>query len=97
MRRLLSLLAVAVLVGAGWLVVQHLDNTGTASGVVQVLVRSGAAQGTRRAHKAAAVAIGRPSLTLHDLRRSGATLAGQSGATVRELMRFLGTRGRPWR
>ena len=36
------------------------------------------------------MAIGRPSLTLHDLRRSGATLAGQSGATVRELMRFLG-------
>ena len=32
MRRLLPLLAVAVLVGAGWLVVQHLDNTGTTAG-----------------------------------------------------------------
>lgn len=43
-----------------------------------------------RAHKAAAAAIGRPTLKLHDLRRSAATMAGQSGATVKELMRFLG-------
>lgn len=44
----------------------------------------------REAHKAAAKAIGRPSMTLHDLRRTGATLAGQAGATVKELMGFLG-------
>jgi integrase len=44
----------------------------------------------RRAHKEAASAIGRPALTLHDLRRTGATLAGQSGATTKELMSRLG-------
>lgn len=44
----------------------------------------------RKNHKRAAVAIGRPTLTLHDLRRTGATLAGQSGATVKEIMRRLG-------
>ncbi|MGV8972262.1 MAG: tyrosine-type recombinase/integrase [Rhodoglobus sp.] len=44
----------------------------------------------REAHKRAAGAIGRPSMTLHDLRRTGATLAGQSGATTKELMRMLG-------
>ena len=42
------------------------------------------------AHKRAARAIGKPSLTVHDLRRTGATLAAQSGATVREVMRRLG-------
>jgi len=34
--------------------------------------------------------IGKPTLTIHDLRRTGATLAGQSGATVKELMHRLG-------
>lgn len=43
-----------------------------------------------RRHKAAAKAIGRPTMTVHDLRRTGATLAGQAGATVKELMRRLG-------
>ena len=44
----------------------------------------------REAHKKAAEAINRPSLTIHDLRRTGATLAGQTGATVKELMLMLG-------
>ena len=44
----------------------------------------------RKAHRRAASAIGRPSLRVHDLRRTGATLAAQSGATIRELMRRLG-------
>ena len=44
----------------------------------------------RDAHRRAAKAIGRPTLTLHDLRRTGATLAAQTGATVKELMRMLG-------
>lgn len=44
----------------------------------------------REAHKAGAEAIGRPDLTLHDLRRTGATLAAQAGATVKEVMRMLG-------
>ncbi len=44
----------------------------------------------RRAHKRAAAAINRPAMTVHDLRRTGATLASQSGATLREVMRMLG-------
>lgn len=44
----------------------------------------------RKAHKRGAEAIGMPGLTVHDLRRTGATLAAQSGATIRELMRRLG-------
>lgn len=44
----------------------------------------------RSAHKRAATAIGRPDMTVHDLRRTGATLAAQSGATTREVMRRLG-------
>lgn len=40
----------------------------------------------RRARNAA----GRPDLTLHGLRHTGATLAAQSGATVKELMARLG-------
>ena len=43
-----------------------------------------------RAHKAAAVAIGRPTLKIHDLRRTALTLAGQTGATVKELMSMAG-------
>ncbi len=43
-----------------------------------------------RAHKAAAVAIGRPSLKIHDLRRTALTLAGQTGATVKELQNMAG-------
>lgn len=43
-----------------------------------------------KAHKRAAKAIGRDTLTLHDLRRTGATLAAQSGATTKEIMRRLG-------
>lgn len=35
-------------------------------------------------------AIGRPDLRMHDLRHSGATLAAQTGATLRELMERLG-------
>ena len=44
----------------------------------------------REAHKAGCEAIGRPEVTLHDLRRTGATLAAQASATVREVMRMLG-------
>lgn len=44
----------------------------------------------REAHKRGAGAINRPTLTVHDLRRTGATLAGQTGATVKELMAMLG-------
>ena len=43
-----------------------------------------------RAHKAAATAIGRPTLKLHDLRKTALTLAGQSGATVKELQNMAG-------
>ncbi|MGN8750993.1 tyrosine-type recombinase/integrase, partial [Oscillospiraceae bacterium HCP3S3_D12] len=31
-----------------------------------------------------------PDMSVHDLRKTGATLAAQSGATVRELMARLG-------
>lgn len=44
----------------------------------------------RTAHKRGAVAIDKPDLTVHDLRRTGATLAAQTGSTVREVMRMLG-------
>lgn len=44
----------------------------------------------RTAHKRAAAAAGVPEMTVHDLRRTGATLAGQTGATIKELMRMLG-------
>ena len=44
----------------------------------------------RDAHIVGRDAIGKPTLTIHDLRRTGATLAGQSGATVKELMHRLG-------
>lgn len=44
----------------------------------------------REAHKRGAQAIGKPTLTIHDLRRTGATLAAQSGATTKEIMRRLG-------
>lgn len=43
-----------------------------------------------RAHNAAAVAIDRPSLKLHDLRKTALTLAGQSGATLKELQNMAG-------
>jgi integrase len=36
------------------------------------------------------LAIGRPTLKLHDLRKTGLTLAGQTGATTRELMHLAG-------
>lgn len=42
------------------------------------------------AHVVGREAINKPTLTIHDLRRTGATLAGQSGATVKELMHRLG-------
>lgn len=42
------------------------------------------------AHASARKAIGRTTVTVHDLRRTGATLAGQTGATIKELMAFLG-------
>lgn len=44
----------------------------------------------RRAFKAACTEVGRPDLTPHVLRHTGATLAGQSGATTRELQARLG-------
>lgn len=44
----------------------------------------------RKAHHRALKRIGLEGITLHDLRRSGATLAGQSGATIKELMLRLG-------
>lgn len=34
--------------------------------------------------------IGRPTLRVHDLRHTGATLAAQNGATLAELMRRIG-------
>lgn len=43
-----------------------------------------------KAHKRAAAAIGRPNLTIHDMRRTAATLAAQGGATTYEVMRLLG-------
>lgn len=43
-----------------------------------------------RAHQRGARAVGRPGMSVHDLRKTGATLAAQSGATVRELMARLG-------
>ncbi len=42
------------------------------------------------AHRKGRESIGREELTIHDLRRTAATLAAQGGATVRELMRLLG-------
>ena len=44
----------------------------------------------RDAHKRGRDAINRPTLTIHDLRRTAATLAAQGGATTKELMRLLG-------
>ena len=44
----------------------------------------------REAHKQGARAVGKPDLTVHDLRRTGATLAAQSGATLKEVMGMLG-------
>lgn len=44
----------------------------------------------RKAHNRALKRIGHSGFTLHDLRRTGATLAGQSGATTKEIMRRLG-------
>lgn len=46
-------------------------------------------EGATGFHKAKVVA-GRPDLTLHDLRHSGAVLAAQTGATLKELMDRLG-------
>ncbi|UOT02266.1 site-specific integrase [Rhodococcus opacus] len=44
----------------------------------------------RKAFKAAASAVGKPALTVHDLRHVGAVLAAQVGATTAELMNRLG-------
>ena len=44
----------------------------------------------RRAHNKAKLVVGKPSLVVHDLRRTTATLAAQQGATIKELMRLLG-------
>ncbi len=38
----------------------------------------------------ARIAVGRPNLRFHDLRHTGATMAAQSGATLKELMDRLG-------
>lgn len=43
-----------------------------------------------KAHTKGRNAIDRPNLTVHDLRRTAATLAAQGGATTREVMRLLG-------
>ena len=40
--------------------------------------------------KAAVAAIGVPGLTFHDLRHTGATLAAQTGASLRDLMQRIG-------
>ena len=42
------------------------------------------------AHAKGKAAIGKPDLTIHDLRRTTATLAAQGGATTAELMALLG-------
>lgn len=44
----------------------------------------------REAHKKGAEACGHAGMHLHDLRRTGATLAAQAGSTVKEVMRMLG-------
>ena len=44
----------------------------------------------REAHLKGREAIGRPTLTVHDLRKTSATLAAQQGATVKEIMAMLG-------
>ena len=44
----------------------------------------------QRAFHRARLTIGRPDLRWHDLRHTGATLAAQAGASVRELQRRLG-------
>lgn len=44
----------------------------------------------RHAHEKGREAIGQSSLTIHDLRRTAATLAAQGGATTAELMALLG-------
>lgn len=41
-------------------------------------------------HKRAAVKIGRPGLTVHDLRRTAASMAAEDGATLAELKALLG-------
>lgn len=44
----------------------------------------------RSAHLKGRDAIGRPTLRVHDLRKTAATLAAQQGATVKEIMVMLG-------
>jgi integrase len=44
----------------------------------------------RKAHLKARAAINRPTLRIHELRKTAAALAAQQGATVRELMEMLG-------
>lgn len=44
----------------------------------------------RHAHEHGRRALSRPKLTVHDLRRTAATIAAQNGATTAELMRLLG-------
>lgn len=44
----------------------------------------------REAHLKGRAAIGRPTLRVHDLRKTAATLAAQHGATVKEIMVMLG-------
>jgi integrase len=43
-----------------------------------------------RAFRRARISIGRPDLTWHDLRHTGATIAAQAGASLRELQHRLG-------
>lgn len=44
----------------------------------------------REAHLKGRSAVGRPTLRVHDLRKTAATLAAQQGATVKEIMVMLG-------
>lgn len=44
----------------------------------------------RDAHVKGRDSIGRPTLTVHDLRKTAATLAAQQGATTKEIMAMLG-------
>ena len=44
----------------------------------------------REAHLKGRSAVGRPTLRMHDLRKTAATLAAQQGATVKEIMVMLG-------
>ena len=70
----------------------RLDETGDEDALLFTGTRLGhiPAASLRTAHLQACKKIGLNGVTIHDLRRTGATLAAQAGATVKELMRRLG-------